>query len=251
MRDLKEYLLSEEKRAFQGWDFSYLKGRWEDEKISWNYRNIVNQYRKDSDVLLDMGTGGGEFILELGHPYNQICVTEGWEPNLNICQERLEPLGITVKQVMDDDKLLYENEKFDLVINRHESFDVQEVHRVLKNGGYFITQQVGAENDRILVEKLLGNIPKPFPEHNLIHNIELIKKTGFTILESMEEMPEMKLFDLGAVVYFTKQIAWEFPEFSVEKCFHRIKGLQAEIDAFGYVSNVEHRFLIIARKIDI
>jgi SAM-dependent methyltransferase len=245
---LKKYLLSEEQQAFGGWDFSYLKGRWEGECISWDYAKILNQYRHSTDVLLDMGTGGGEFILRLGHPYHLISVTEGWQPNLLLCKERLEPLGITVKYVAEDDKLDYPNDQFDLVVNRHESFDVEEVYRVLKSGGYFITQQVGSQNDRDLVEKLLGTIPLPFPQHDLIHNVELLQSAGFTILEQMEEMSQMKFFDLGAVVYFAKQCVWEFPGFSVEQCFEQLKALREEIDQKGYLENREHRFLIVARK---
>lgn len=246
--DLKKYLLSEEQQSFKGWDFSYLNGRWENERISWDYTRILNQYRKNTDMLLDMGTGGGEFILNLGHPHHLISVTEGWQPNLLLCKERLEPLGITVKYVDVDDKLDYPEEEFDLVLNRHESFDAAEVYRVLRPGGYFITQQVGSQNDRDLVEKLLGSIPLPFPKHDLGHNTELLQKAGFTVLEQMEEMSQMKLYDLGAVVYFARQCVWEFPGFSVEKCFEQLKRLGEEITQKGYLANREHRFLIAARK---
>ena len=246
--NLKKYLLSEEQQTFCGWDFSYLDGRWESECLSWNYTQIVNKYRRSTDILLDMGTGGGEFIRKLGHPYHLISVTEGWEPNLLLCKERLEPLGITVRCVGDDDKLDFPKEQFDLVINRHESFDETEVYRVLKPGGYFITQQVGGQNDRDLVEKLLGNITLAFPNHNLIHNVDILQNAGFTILEQMEEMTEMKIFDLGAVVYFAKQCVWEFPDFSVERCFKELKAIGEEIDKKGYLSNREHRFLIVSKK---
>lgn len=246
--DLKKYLISEEQKSFKGWDFSYLNGRWESECLSWNYSEVLNSYRQNSDLLLDMGTGGGEFIVSLGHPNHLISVTEGWQPNLLLCKERLEPLGITVKFVGDDDKLDYPDEKFDLVINRHESFDAAEVYRVLKPEGYFITQQVGSLNDRDLVEKLLGKIPLPFPNHDLVHNVELLRNSGFTILEKMEEMSQMKLFDLGAVVYFARQCVWEFPEFSVENCFDQLKILGEEIRQKGCYTNKEHRFLIVAKK---
>lgn len=246
--DLKNYLLGEEQQPFHGWDFSYLDERWESESLSWSYSQIVNKYRRSKDTLLDMGTGGGEFILDLGHPYQLISVTEGWEPNLLLCKEKLEPLGITVKYVDDDDKLDYPDEQFDLVINRHESFDEAEVYRVLKPGGYFITQQVGGQNDRDLVEMLLGNIPLPFPNHDLMHNVEMLQKVGLTVLEQMEEMAEMRIFDLGAVVYFAKQCVWEFPNFSVDNCFEKLKSVGEEINKKGYFSNREHRFFIVARK---
>lgn len=246
--ELMKYLLKEEQKSFQGWDFGYLNGRWKSEQLSWDYTQIMNKYKKNTDMLLDMGTGGGELILSLGHPYHLISVTEGWQPNFRLCKERLEPLGITVKYVAEDEKLEYPKEHFDFVINRHESFDVAEVYRVLKPGGYFITQQVGSQNDRDLVRKLLGDIPHPFPNHDLKHNVELLKKSGFDILEQMEEFPEMKLYDLGAVVYFAKQIVWEFPDFSVESNFLQLKALGEELDQNGYLTNKEHRFLIASQK---
>ncbi len=39
-----------------------------------------------------------------------------------------------------------------MVINRHEDFYVKELYRILKKDGIFITQQVGEDNDRDLVE---------------------------------------------------------------------------------------------------
>ena len=195
-----------------------------------------------------MGTGGGELILKLGHPFQLISVTEGWEPNLLLCRERLEPLGITVRYISDDDKLDSPNEQFDLVINRHESFDMAEVNRVLKPGGYIITQQVGGQNDRDLIEKLLGDVTLEFSNHDLYNNVQILKNAGFTVLEQMEEITEMKFYDLGAVVYYAKQCVWEFPDFSVDRYFKELKAIGNEIDKKGYLSNREHRFIIAARK---
>ena len=43
-----------------------------------------------------MGTGGGELLLSFNHPYDKTSVTEGYEPNIKLCQEVLSPLGIKV-----------------------------------------------------------------------------------------------------------------------------------------------------------
>ncbi|MNJ78400.1 hypothetical protein D3C77_761450 [compost metagenome] len=37
------------------------------------------------------------------------------------------------------------------MINRHEAYSVQELNRILKPGGLFITQQVGGQNNRGLL----------------------------------------------------------------------------------------------------
>ena len=60
-----------------GWDFSHIEGRYEEEKdLPWNYREIVNQYLTGDAELLDYDTGGGEFLLSLGHPCPWVRVTK-------------------------------------------------------------------------------------------------------------------------------------------------------------------------------
>ena len=53
----------EENNTFKGWDFSYLENRWVDEELPWNYRDILKKYLNPDYKLLDMGTGGGEFLI--------------------------------------------------------------------------------------------------------------------------------------------------------------------------------------------
>lgn len=134
---LKKKWKKEEEKAFKGWDFSYLEDHWQEEELPWSYRDIVLDHLKSSDKLLDMGTGGGEFLLTLNHPYNLTSVTEAYPPNLKLCRKKLSPLGIEVREIVSDSELPYESDKFDVIINRHEAFDVNEVARVLKNKGCF------------------------------------------------------------------------------------------------------------------
>ena len=87
-----------------------------------------------------------------------------------------------------------------------------------------------------------------FSNHDLYNNVQILKNAGFTVLEQMEEITEMKFYDLGAVVYYAKQCVWEFPDFSVDRYFKELKAIGNEIDKKGYLSNREHRFIIAARK---
>ncbi len=238
----------EEEFTFQGWDFSHINGRCISEPLPWDYRAIVLSLLKNTDTLLDMGTGGGEFLLSLEHPYNLTTVTEAYPPNVELCSKKLAPLGITVMQTYDDDKLPFENHKFDIVINRHESFDPAEVGRVLKKGGYFITQQVGGENDRDLSQRLVKDFTPQFPMHTLQHNIEMLRRTGFTIQQSQEVFTPVRFFDVGALVYFAKIIEWEFPNFSVANSLDSLLQCQKEIEEKGFVEGKEHRFVIVAQK---
>lgn len=65
---LPEAWLKEEQRAMVGWDFGALHGRVLEEPLPWDYRAFVMHQLSPEARLLDMGTGGGEFLLTLGHP---------------------------------------------------------------------------------------------------------------------------------------------------------------------------------------
>ena len=240
----------EEKQAFiHGWDFSHINERYtEQEDLPWSYYDRIKTYLKDDMKLLDYDTGGGEFLLTLNHPYLNTTATEGYQPNVELCKEVLLPLGIHFKECSDASNLLFENNSFDMMINRHGDFDPKEIYRVLKEKGLFITQQVGEDNDRDLVERVLPNTPKPFPHMNLKELREIFVQEGFEILEENEVYRPIRFYDIGAFVWFAHIIEWEFIDFSVEKCFDKLLELQKEIDEKGYIEGTIHRYLIIARK---
>lgn len=246
--NLKDKLLLEEQKSFIGWDFSYLEGRVTEEPLNWDYKKIIKSYLKKTDKLLDMGTGGGEFLLTLNHPFHLTCVTEGYLPNLKLCKERLAPLGITVKHIFKDKEIPYENQMFDIVINKHESYDLDEVYRILKPNGYFITQQVGGLNNVGLSDKL-GCIRTIDENHNLKYILKNLDHSKFNVLFYDEAFPKTKFLDLGALVYYAKILPWEFPNFSVENNFDEIKNLEADLMNKKYIETIEHRFILVLQKI--
>ena len=247
MDELKDFWLAEESRSMVGWDFSTLDNRWEMEDLPWDYFEIVNKYLRAEDKLLDMGTGGGELLLQINHPYNNTYVTEGYKPNYELCQKNLMPLGITVKFV-ENDNIPYDDEMFDIVLNRHDTYNPVEVNRVLKPDGIFITQQVGNDNSKEISEFLLGKRKNLFPNNYLPIALKQITDYGFKIIDSGEKYAEIKFFDIGALVYYAKIIEWEFEGFSVQKCYNKLVELQNKIDDCGYVTSVEHRYYFVARK---
>ena len=73
-----------------GWDFSHIEGRYTEETdLPWNYQNIILDYLKPEMKLLDIDTGGGEFLLSLRHPYVKTSATEAYPPNIQLCKETL------------------------------------------------------------------------------------------------------------------------------------------------------------------
>ncbi len=245
---LLEQWKQEEQAGFQGWDFSSLENRLDMSPLPWNYEAMVREHLSPGLRLLDMGTGGGEFLLTLEHPYQNTVVTEAWPPNIKLCQERLSPLGVTVVPVEDDDRLPLADDLFDLVINRHEAYGVGEVRRILKDGGLFITQQVGTTNNEPLISWLLPGTVSLYPDSTLETRVRHLVEAGFTVECQQEFFAPVRYFDVGAIIYSAKIMEWEFPGFSVDRCFGRLLEMQEKIDTQGYVESLEHRFVIVARN---
>lgn len=245
---LREEWLREEREPFTGWDFSHIEGRYLSEGLPWDYRGAVQVYLRDYHDLLDLGTGAGEFLLTLGHPPEKTGVTEGYAPNLLLCRERLEPLGVTVRAAGPAWDIPYGDESFDAVINRHGEYDPEEVYRVLRPRGLFITQQVGGQHHRDLSRHLIDDFVPPFPQLTLENCKREAEAAGFDIPAEGEHFPMERFLDVGALVYYVKAAIWEFPGFSVERCFEKLKLLQRVLEKEGHIPGRGHYFMLVCRK---
>lgn len=251
LKELKAGWQAAERRAkIKGWDFSEIEGKWQDGDalLPWDFEKIVRQYLHDGQRLLDMDTGGGEFLLSLKHPPEMTAATEGWAPNVRLCEERLLPRGIDFREMTDESAMPFADASFDVILNRHGSYDVKELWRVLKPGGVFLTQQVGAENDRELVLRLLPDAEMPFPEQYPDIQLARFREAGFEILASDEAYRPIRFYETAALIWFAKVIVWEFDGFSVDRCFPQLVKTEAEIREKGFVCGKIHRYYFIARK---
>ena len=247
---LKEEWLKEEEIAhIHGWDFSHIHDRYnEEDDLPWDYESIIRKYLKDDMKLLDYDTGGGEFLLSLNHPHKNTSATEGYLPNYELCKKELLPLGIDLRFSDDAKNIPFDDNSFDMFINRHGDFNAKEAYRLLKKDGLFITEQVGSDNDRDLVEMVLPEFEKPFPDLNLAIQKKKFEELGFKIIQAYEVYRPIRFYDIGAFVWFAHIIEWEFPDFSVEKCFDKLLKMQEIIDKNGVLEGTIHRYLIVARK---
>ena len=248
--ELRKIWKEEESIAhIKGWDFSHINDRYNEEQtLPWDYETVIREYLKDDMKLLDYDTGGGEFLLSLNHPYENTSATEGYPPNVRLCQETLIPLGIDLRECSDKSNIPFPDESFDIMINRHGDFDPEEIRRLLKPGGYFITQQVGAFNDRELVEMVLPQLEVPFPDNTLSIRQKSFEEEGFEILKADEAFRPIYFYDIGAFVWFARIIEWEFEDFSVDNCLDKLLKMQETVEKEGRVEGTIHRFLLVCRK---
>jgi SAM-dependent methyltransferase len=205
--------------------------------LPWDFTALAAAKAATSSSLLDLGTGGGEWLSELPHRPADTVATEGWQPNVAIARERLAPLGIEVFAVegapenaaqrdgLPGGDLPFERNRFHLVTSRHEAYLAAEVYRVLAPGGQFLTQQIGSGVSDDFY-RLFG---EPVPAVPVIWDLSLARRqlegAGLRIETAAEGYREMRFDDVGALAWYLKNVPFVYPGFSIEAARDRLETL--------------------------
>jgi SAM-dependent methyltransferase len=246
---LVEIWKHEEQQPFAGWDFSYLDDRMFEEQPPWSYMSQAAALLQQSSAVLDMGTGGGERLLDLkAHWPNKVVVTEDYPPNYKLATDRLTPFGVRVEAVTltDSDPMPFADGEFDLVLNRHSGFNCAEVARVLAPGGTFFTQQIHG----LWAQDLLAafDVAPQWPRATLTNNVPKLEAAGLTVVNAEQWAGKFTFSDVGAIVFYLKAIPWLVPGFSVETHLDPLLSLQKRLEAGEQLSFEAGKYLIEARK---
>jgi SAM-dependent methyltransferase len=231
-----------------GWDFSWFEGRATEERPSWGYARTMGERMSRARAALDIQTGGGEVLAGIPQPPPVLAATESWPPNVEIARRTLAPLRARVVQVADDAGLPFPAESFDLVVSRHPVELVwPEIARVLRPGGTFFSQQVGAGSNRELAEFMMG--PQPVRAGRSTDWARAqAEAAGLVVVDLREEALRTVFSDVGAVVYFLRKVLWTVPGFTVAGYRDQLRRLHEKIRAEGPFVAHAQRFLIEARS---
>jgi SAM-dependent methyltransferase len=237
-----------EAEPVEGWDFSWFDGRATEERPPWGYAALMADRMSRAAAALDLQTGGGEVLAKIPHAPAILAATESWPPNIELARRNLAPLGGTVTAVEDGADLPFPDESFDLVVSRHPTVVLwAQIARVLRPGGTYLSQQVGAGSNHELTDFMMG--PQP------VHAAEdppwavgWAREVGLDVTDFQEVATRVQFFDVGAVVYFLRKVLWTVPDFTVERYRDRLARLHDQIQAEGSFTCHSRRFLIEARK---
>jgi ubiquinone/menaquinone biosynthesis C-methylase UbiE len=249
-RDLLTWLWQlAERQPFIGWDFSYLADKWIEEDLPWSYEGLVRELMPAAKSVLDLGTGGGEKLLSFKDVFPpRVAATEGYPPNLRLARERLGPLGVEVRESENSltEILPFDDETFDLVIDRHSGFNSADIERVLKPGGVFLTQQVDGRNLSDLSD--MFECQQPWTFFTLDFALAEIKKTKL-VVEMAQEWTGRSIFkDVAAIVYYLKAIPWIVEGFAVDTHLPYLFKLQERLEQEGELVFTQKRMIVKARK---
>ena len=239
----------EERQPFLGWDFSYLEGRMIEEQPDWSYSARAAELMRQSSSVLDLDTGGGERFLNLREAWPpKVVATEHYPPNVKLATERLSPFGVNVIDIeLSDFGLMpFQEAEFDLILNRHGTFNPDEVARVLTLGGTFLTQQV---HGLWAVDLLASFDAEPqWPDATPEKYVPRLKAAGMEIVNLQDWSGNLTFTDVGAVVYYVKAVPWLVPGFSVESHVKYLFNLQEQLQNKKSLTFSARKYLIEAQK---
>jgi SAM-dependent methyltransferase len=232
----------------EGWDFSWFDGRASEERPPWGYARMMARRMARAQAALDIQTGGGEVLAQITQPPPVLAATESWPPNVAIARRNLAQLGAAVAEVADDADLPFPAESFDLVVSRHPVEVVwPEIARVLRPGGTYFSQQVGAGSNRELTDFMMGPQPVSQTRSSAVA-AAAAEEAGLTVTDLREVSLRTAFNDVGAVVYFLRKVLWTVPGFTVAGYQEPLRRLHDTIQAGGPFVAHAQRFLIEARK---
>lgn len=132
-----------------GWDFSKLKYSLVDES-AFQYFDEINKNVTSNTILLDIGTGGGEklinlisneCLLKIGTDFSEEMIKIANQNNINDKIKFFE---------MDSENIYFPNNFFDIICARHTPFKIEEIYRLLKNDGLFFSEQIDEDDCKSL-----------------------------------------------------------------------------------------------------
>ncbi|UUU43564.1 class I SAM-dependent methyltransferase [Streptomyces sp. NBC_00162] len=242
--DYETYVAEAQQATMKGWDFSWLNGRADGGGPSWDYEQRARVLLSRARSLLDIDTGGGEFLAALTLLPPRSVATEYWVPNLRLARQRLSPLGVEVHQASGSN---LPPGPFDLVLNRHGVLDAAGIRTALAPGGRLLTQQVGSRNQLELNEPLGIPAPADPDSWTLDVAVRALEGAGLRVATAREEMSPYTFHDIGAVIFQLRAIPWQFPGFEPSEHESALRRLDRRIRIAGGFTVRDHRFLIEAQ----
>jgi SAM-dependent methyltransferase len=248
-RSFDDLAAEAEAAPVDGWDFSWLDSRATEERPPWGYARQAAARLAQAGTALDLDTGGGEVLAGLPWWPARMVATESWPPNAARAARLIRPRGgWLVATAADAPALPFRPGVFDLVISRHP-VDTRwaEVARVLRPGGTFLAQEIGAGSNTELYEAVAGPLP-PGGGRSAQRSRRAAQDAGLVVTRLREATLRLEFYDIGAVIWFLRKVVWTVPGFSVPRYRAALAALHERIEAEGRFVSHATRFLIEARK---
>lgn len=234
--------------SLNGWDFSKVKAI--TEGVKWQFYDEVTQRCKQSDSLLDIGTGGGETLISIAQKASLSVGIDLSSAMIQTANQNLMNANKTNVRFMhmDAENLEFPQNFFNVVSCRHSPFNAAEVAKVLVKDGLFLTQQV-SEHDKLNLTQAFGR-----GQHNHLDGtlknryIKELNEAGFFDIQSYE-YDATEYYETYEDLVFLLKHTPIIPNFGkYDNDFELLHQFIAEHQTEKGIKTNSKRFMIIAKK---
>lgn len=206
------------------WDFSKIKCKTE-KLANWDFYEKIEENTNQKSLCLDLGTGGGEKVLERYPNVGMIIATDFSKEMLKTAKLNLKNYpDKRVKFVyMDNLKINFPKETFDLISARHTVINAKQIYNCLAENGVLVIEGID-KKDCWEIKELFRrgqsyNDKMSISEKDYLN----LKKAGFTKIEKVEilENEYYKTEDDLMALLLKTPILNEFSEIKNEKFYHK------------------------------
>ncbi|WP_394173040.1 class I SAM-dependent methyltransferase [Guptibacillus hwajinpoensis] len=232
-----------------GWDFSSLQLT--SEGVKWDFYDEVTKRVRETDLLLDIGTGGGENLLKIASSSHLLVGIDLSSGMMDTAQSNLQNANVTNVRFaqMSSDSLQFPDSFFDIVSCCHAPFNSKEVSRVLKKEGLFLTQQV-SEADKSNMKEAFGRGQSFGVEDGSLKQryINELLEAGFSDVQSFE-YDAIDYFHRPEDVIFLLTHTPIIPQFGEgNEDFHKLNRFIEDNQTDKGIRTNSKRFMILAKK---
>ena len=169
------------------WDFSQIK--YKTEKITnWDFYEKIKENTNENSLCLDIGTGGGEKVLKYYPNVGMVIATDFSKEMLKTAKENAKeyPNKKVKFAYMDNLKMNFPNELFDLISARHTVIYANQIYDALKEGGVLIIEGIDKKDCWDLKE--LFKRGQAFKDRISIAEQDYndLKEAGFSKIDAIE-----------------------------------------------------------------
>ena len=167
------------------WDFSMIN--YTVEKLTdWDMYKEISSYTDENSLCLDLGTGGGEKAIKYYPKVGMLVATDFSEEMIKTAKSNLKGKKRIKFAQMDNLKINFPDEIFNLVSARHTVINAKEIYRVLEHDGVVVIEGID-KGDCIELKDVFKRGQEYYDEKAISQiDYEDLVNAGFKIIKRVE-----------------------------------------------------------------
>lgn len=219
-------------------DLSY-----EESPSQYDEKNVLDRYIDSTSHLAFLTIDGGEYVKQYNHFTEATFVVEPYG-DIEKTKENLADLPVKVTKLATANQMPFKDKKIDVVMCMNSNYNKHEIHRVLKDGGYFIVNQNGTANYKEFLQMYMPfGMKGAWDAYSCAQTLEEI---GMRIIEKFEDYGTIRFRSIQAMHSYFKKVSPDLADLNKYQMFY-LNALKS-IKENHFYELTTHKFLIVAQK---